>query len=184
MIRATTLLLALLFLLAAAGCTVIEDTNDDPNPADTNDDAQIYAAAIHEIHSLARSSSLVYVVTTTDDLAYAGAPTAPSHKLPADLQEAITAELAGEQFELIWIEAFDDAPIGPINPDSAEGWHIADGDGIIITLGNIHLQDDGSVQLPFFMTCGGLCGIGKTYVLNQVDRVWQITGSVGPEIMS
>ena len=23
------------------------------------------------------------------------------------------------------------------------------------------------------MTCGGLCGIGKTFVLNQIDDVWQ-----------
>ena len=184
MIRGTTLLLALLLLLAAAGCTASKDTNDDSTPADTNDDAQIYAAAILEIHSFARSSGQVYLVATTNDLVYAGAPTAPSQKLPADLQEAITAELAGEQFELIWIEAFDDAPIGPINPDSAEGWHIADGDGIIITLGNIHPQDDDSVQLSFFMTCADLCGTGKTFVLNQSFNNWHITGSVGPEIAS
>ena len=184
MIRVTTLLLALLLLMAAAGCTATGDTNDDPNPADTNDDAQIYAAAIRQVynvdHSFGESPGwpLVYVVTTTDDLAMVDAPTAPSQKLPADLQEAITAELADEPFELIWIEALDNAPIDPANG------HIAEGDGIIITLGNIHPQDDGSVQLPFFMTCGSLCGIGKTYVLNRVDGVWQITGSVGPEIMS
>jgi hypothetical protein len=34
------------------------------------------------------------------------------------------------------------------------------------------------------MTCGGLCGIGKTYVLNQTGDAWQVTGSTGPEIMS
>jgi hypothetical protein len=34
------------------------------------------------------------------------------------------------------------------------------------------------------MTCGGLCGIGKTYVLSQAGDAWQVTGSVGPEIMS
>jgi hypothetical protein len=170
--------LALLLILAAAGCTANEDTNDDPNPADTIDDAQIYAAAIPEIHSFARSSGVVYLVTTTNDLVYIDAPTAPSQKLPADLQEAITAELADERFELIWIEAFDDAPIDPTNGQ------IAEGDGIIITLGNIHPQDDGSVQLSFFMTCADMCGIGKTYVLNQYSNNWHITGSVGPEIAS
>ena len=41
------------------------------------------------------------------------APTAPSQELSADLQEAITAELADEPFELIWVEAFDDASIDP-----------------------------------------------------------------------
>ncbi len=184
MIRGTTLLLALLLLLAAAGCTVTGDTKDDPNLADTTDDAQIYAAAIPEIHSFARSSGLVYLVTTTNDLVYVDAPTAPSQKLPADLQEAITAELADEPYELIWIEAFDDAPIGPINPQSAEGWHIAEGDGIIISLGNIHPQEDGSVQLSFFMSRADMYGVGKTYVLNQDYNNWHVTGSVGPEIAS
>jgi hypothetical protein len=176
--------LALLLLLAAAGCTATEDTNVDPDTADTNDDAQIYAAAIGQIYNVDHSFGeppgwpLVYVVTTTDDSVMVDTPTAPSQKIPADLQEAIAAELAGEPFELIWIEAVDDAPVDPTSGQ------ISDGDGIIITLGNIHPQDDGSVQLPFYMTCGGLCGIGKTYVLNQINGVWQISGSVGPEIMS
>ena len=178
MIRAKTLLLALLLILAAAGCTATEDTNDDPNPADSNDDAQIYAVAIRKIHSFARSSGVMYLVTTTEDLVYIEAPTAPSQKLPAELQEAITAELADERFELIWIETFDDAPIDPTNGE------IAEGDGIVITLGNIHPQEDGSVQLSFFMTCADMCGFGKTYVLNQNYGAWQITGSVGPEIAS
>lgn len=182
--RVTTFLLALLLLLAAAGCAATEDTNDDPSPAGANDDAQIYAAAIPEIHSYARSSGLVYVVTTTEDLAYGDAPMAPSQEIPADLQEAVTAELAGEPYELIWIEAFEDAPIGPTNPETEEGWQIAGDDGIIITLGNIHLQDDGSVQLSFFMSCADVCGTGKTFVLNQSYGNWHVTGSVGPEIAS
>ena len=178
MTRVTTLLLDLLLLLAAVACTATEDTNGDPNPAGTSDDALIYAAAIPEIHSFARSSRVVYLVATTDDLVYGGAPVAPAQKLPADLQRAITAELAAEPFELIWIEAFDDAPIDPANGQ------IAEGDGIIITLGNIHPQDDGSVQLSFFMTCADMCGSGKTFVLNQYDNNWHITGTVGPEIAS
>ncbi|MFC1921658.1 hypothetical protein ACFLY4_00070 [Chloroflexota bacterium] len=89
--------------------------------------------------------------TTIQDSGMVDAPTATLQKLPTDLQEAITAELADELFELIWVEAFDDASIDPTSGQ------IAEGDGIIITLGNIHPQDDGSVQLPFFMTCGDCC---------------------------
>lgn len=184
MIRVKTPLLVILLLLAAAGCTAIEATNDDPNPADTSDDAQIYAVAIREIHSITPSRGLVYVVTTTEDYTIFDAPTAPSQLLPADLQEAITAELADEPYELIWIEAFDDAPFDPANWRDVEGWTIAEGDGMIITLGNIHPQDDGSVQLSFFMTCAQMCGIGKNYVLEQYDGVWRVTGSVGPVIAS
>jgi hypothetical protein len=78
MMRVTTLLLALLLLLTAAGCAATEDTDDDPSPADTIDDAQIYAAAIREIHSFARSRGVVYLVTETEDLAIFEAPTGPS----------------------------------------------------------------------------------------------------------
>jgi hypothetical protein len=61
---------------------------------------------------------------------------------------------------------------------------VAEGKGIVITLGNIHHQNDGTVQLSFFMTCGGLCGIGKVYVLGEAGGAWRVTGSVGPAIMS
>ena len=215
MMRVPTLLLALLLLLAAVGCTATEDTNDaptpsgndgeplspvgsdddeptpadsgndEPTPADAGDDAaQIYAAAIRQIYHVDHSFGeppgwpLVYVVSVTDDSAMVDAPTAPSQTLSPGLQEAITAELSDQPFELIWIDSPDEAPIDPTNGQ------IAEGDGIIITLGNIHPKDDGSVQLPFFMTCGGLCGIGKTYVLGQAGDAWAVTGSVGPEIMS
>ena len=47
MIRVTTLLLALLLLLATTDCTATEDTNND---------AQIYAAAIREIHAITPSA--------------------------------------------------------------------------------------------------------------------------------
>ncbi|HET6444324.1 MAG TPA: hypothetical protein VFI27_07050 [candidate division Zixibacteria bacterium] len=186
MIKVKTLILALLLLLAA-GCAATEDTNDGPIPIDTEETAQIYATTISHIYNVDHSFGgpgrspgwpLVYVVTTTDDSAMGDAPAASSQKLSTDLQEAIAAEVAGETFELIWIEAFNDAPIDPSNGQ------IAEGEGIIITLGNLHPQDDSTVQLSFIMACGGLCGIGKTYVLNQVNDVWQITASVGPEIMS
>jgi hypothetical protein len=184
MMRVTILLLALLLLLAAAGCTATEDTNDTPTPAEGGDEAQIYAAAIRQIynvdHSFGQSPGwpLVYVVSVTDDSAMVDAPTTPSQTLSVDLQEAITAELSDQPFELIWIDGPEEVLIDPTNGQ------IAGGDGIIITLGNIHSQDDGSVQLPFFMTCGGLCGIGKTYVMGQAGDAWTVTGSVGPEIMS
>lgn len=184
MIRLTTHLLALLLLLAAAGCAATEDTNNHPSPAEASDDAQIYAAAIREIHAITPSRGLVYLVTTTEDYTIFDAPTAPSRLLPADLQEAITAELADEPYQLIWIEAFDDASFDPANWRDVEGWTIAEGDGMIITLGNIHPQDDGSVQLSFFMTCAQMCGIGKNFVLERYNGVWRVTGSVGPVIAS
>lgn len=175
-----TLLLALLFLVLVAGCS----DDDTGNALAATDEAQIYAAAIRQIYTVDHSFGeapgwpLVYVVSVTDDSVMVDAPTAPSETLSPALQEAITAELADQPFELIWIEDQAEAPFDPGNG------LVAEGEGIIISLGNIHPQKDGSVQLPFFMTCGGLCGIGKTYVLNQAGATWQVTGSAGPEIMS
>ena len=178
------ILLILLLILAAAGCMTTDTPKNGPNPINIHDKAQIYAAAIREIHSYARSSTLVYVVTTTEDMAIFDGPIDPSQKLPDDLQEAIMAELAEETYELIWIEAPEDAPTSPINPETGDGWKIAEGEGMIITLGNIHPQEDGSVQLSFFMACADVCGIGMNLVLNQDYDNWHVSGSVGPEIAS
>jgi len=55
MTRVIALLLALLLLLVAFGCTATEATNDNSNPADTNDDTQIYATAIRQIYTVDHS---------------------------------------------------------------------------------------------------------------------------------
>ena len=136
--RKNILFVVLLLFLAATGCTATEGTNDDPYLVDTNDDAQIYAAAIREIHTFERSRGLVYMVTTTEVYKIFDAPTAPPQYFQKDLQQAITAELTDEPYKLIWIEDFDDAPFNPVNWKNVEGWKIAEGDGMIITLGNIH----------------------------------------------
>ena len=52
-----------------------------------------------------------------------------------------------------------------VHPETQKAAEAAAREGIAVTLGNMHVQDDGSAQLPFFMTCSGLCGIGKTSVL-------------------
>jgi len=176
MMRTKNLLLVLLPLLVVVGCMTTRET--------TNDAAQIYAAVIREIHSFAYSRSLVYVVTTTEDYTIFNTPTAPPKLLPADLQGMIAEELADEPYELIWIEVFDDASFDPVNWQEADEWRIADGDGMIITLGNVHYQEDGSAQLSFFMTCAQMCGIGKNFVLEKHNGVWLVIGSVGPEIAS
>jgi len=182
--KATTFLLALLYLLGVTGCTAADESTGDPGPSDSGDDAQIYAAAIRQIYTVDHSFGqppgwpLVYVVNSTDDAVMSYAPAAPSQDLAPELLAAIQTELVDEPFELIWIDNVDEAPI-----DLSNG-QVAEGEGIIITLGNIHPQNDGTIQMSFFMTCGGLCGIGKIYIMSQVDGAWQVTGSVGPEIMS
>lgn len=169
-------ILVVVFLLAA--CSPSSTTDE------LNEEAQIYVAAIREVQTIEKYRSLVYLIITTEDLAIFDGTVTPAQPFPMDLQEAITTELADETYEIIWIETFEDAPISPENWRETPGWKIADGDGMVITFGNIHHQDDGTVQLNFFMTCADMCGSGMNYVLTPNNGIWQVSGAVGPEIAS
>ncbi len=158
---------------------------DTLEPMSGYEAGQIYAAAIRQMYTIDFSFGepgeppefpLVYIVSTTDDGTLLYAPATPAQKLAPKLRQAIEAELADMLFEIIWVESFDEAPVG-----SSNGM-IAEGQGIVITMGNILPQEDGTVHLPFYMLCGSLCLSGKTYVLEEVDGGWQVTGSVGAEI--
>lgn len=173
-------LVILFLLLAMSGCAAAGDAGQ----IDTQETAEIYAATINEIYHVDHSFNqapnwpIVYVLGTTEDQAMLEGPEEAPQELDADLRPAISGEVQGAPFELIWVESMQEVPV-----DAGDG-RIAGGEGIVIELGNIHSQDDGTVQVSFFMTCGGLCGIGKVYVLGEVDGSWQVSGSVGPEIMS
>jgi hypothetical protein len=58
------------------------------------------------------------------------------------------------------------------------------GGGAIFTLGNVHFHEEGkalvSAQLFFSM----LGATGKTYILEQLDDEWQVTGDTGVQWMS
>jgi hypothetical protein len=139
---------------------------------------QIYAAAIRQVYTVDHAFNeppafpLVYIVTTTDDGTLLEAPATPPQSLPLEMRQTIEAELADLPFEIIWVGSKDEIPVGP------QG-QIAQGQGIYILLGNILPQDDGSVQLPFYMVCGSLCLMGKTYVLSEIGDSWQVTGAAG-----
>ena len=156
-----------------------------PEAVSDDDRAQIYAAAVRQIYTVDHTFGsdppefpFVYIVTTTDDGSLLDAPAREAQEIPAELQQAIEALLSDLPFDVIWIASLDEAPVDPNNGS------IADGLGIVITLGNILPQEGGAVHLPVFMVCGGLCALGKTYVLEHVEGGWQVTGSVGPEIMA
>ena len=158
---------------------------DTPEPVSEEDAGKIYAAAVREIYTVDHTFGgnppefpFVYIVTTTSDGSLLGEPATEAQELTADMLQTIEAGVSDLPFEVIWIASLDDAPVDPNNGA------IAGGKGIVITLGNILPQADGSVHLPVFMVCGGLCALGKTYVLERVDGEWQVTGSVGPEIMA
>jgi len=167
-----------------------EPTAASSSPTDTpiltgsGAEGQIYAAAVRQVYNVDFSFGdsaefpLVYIATITDDGSLLEAPFTPEQKMPPDLLHAIEAELADQPFEIIWVESRDEVPVSSPNDQ------IAGGEGIYIKMGNILPQHDGTVQMPFFMSCGSMCSLGKIYVLSEVDGAWQVTGSVGMEIIS
>jgi hypothetical protein len=132
----------------------------------------------HTFGDQAPNFPVIYLVRATDDSV--GNPNAP-RDAPRDLPEALQKAIAGAvddlPAEFIWVDSPDEVP-----RDSQT--HAVAGDGAIITLGNIHLQEDGptlvSAQLYFAM----LGAAGKTYTLEKVDGSWQISGDTGVQWMS
>ena len=55
-------------------------------------------------------------------------------------------------------------------------------DGTTLDVPATSPQNDGTVQLPFYMLCGSVCLSGKVYVLGKIDGAWRVTGNVGVEV--
>ena len=151
-----------------------------------DDQVGIYAAVVRQIYYVDHGFqqppawSRIYVPRTTNDLQIdPDAPFSQPKLLPTDLQNDLASAISDLPTELIWVE---DPDIEVLT--DAETGLIMDGKGITLTLGNIHVQEGGSVLVSYWLYCGYVCGIGKTFVVEEVDGSWQVTGSTGVEIMS
>jgi hypothetical protein len=116
---------------------------------------------------------ILYVIRATDDAA--GDPMSErseSVRLPETLQAAITEALSDLPTEIIWIDSRDEVPL------DEERHAVIDG-GAVITVGNIALQEDGTIQVAGSIWVAMLAAGGQTYVLEQVDGLWTITGTTG-----
>jgi len=151
-----------------------------------DDQAEIYAAIArqfyvqdHTFGSQPPDWPILYLISVTDD--GVGAPEGARGE-PVALDKEIMGGVAGRLEDLpakvIWIENRDLAAL-----DSQTG-AVENGKGAIITFGNIHQQEDGSVHVPASLYFGSLGAAGKTYVLSFIDGAWQITGITGAEWIS
>ncbi len=57
------------------------------------------------------------------------------------------------------------------------------GDAPVVTFGALHIHGS-HASLAVGMTCGPLCGRGRTFVLVRAGDSWRITGTTGPEWIS
>ena len=87
------------------------------------------------------------------------------------------AALSDLPAELSWVNAFDAVAL-----DESTGQ--VEGDGVVVTVGNIHLQEDGSGLVSASIYIANLAAGGQTYIVEEVDGSWQVTGNTGYQWMS
>jgi ABC-2 type transport system permease protein len=157
-----------------------------PTPALIEGDrAAIYAAVVRQLLTVDHTFEdgppnfpIVYLVRSTDDgVGDPDAPQAESHALPEPVQSAMVAALDDLSVEFLWVDDADEVP-----RDGDTG--AVAGGGAIVTLGNIHFQEDGSALVSAKLYFSMLGATGKTYVLEQVGGSWQVTGDTGVQWIS
>ena len=146
---------------------------------DEQTEADIYAAVVHQLytrdHSFGEAPNFpnIYLVEATNDTV--GDPDilqAPSRRLPESIQVTITAALDDLPTKVKWAEDFLEVP-----RDNKTG--VVKGNGAIITLGNIHFQEDGTAFVSASIYIANLAASGRTYIVERIDGVWQIVGDTG-----
>lgn len=168
-----------LLTLVAAACTGGEAVQ----PTD-EESAAIYAAVIRQIYTEddtfggTLQPPTLYILGATDDRAgEPGDGEANAQTISESVREGVTTALADLPTDMAWVETQDEVPLDP------ETGAVVDG-GALITLGNVAPQRDGSVHVPASIYVASLAAGGQTYVLEEIDGLWTVTGNTGVEWIS
>jgi hypothetical protein len=165
-----------LALLALAACRPTSELT-------STDETEIYAAVVRRIYDQddtfggQLNPPVVYLVQATDD--GVGGPEAersPSQAIPDEVQAGVRHALADLPAEIVWVEEAEQ-----VERDTRG---TVAGGGVIVTLGNLHPQKDGSVQVSGSIYIAMLAAGGQTYVVEQINDVWMVTGNTGTVWMS
>jgi len=144
---------------------------------DDADRSAIYAAVVRQLYEVDHTVDAtpqwetVYLIETTDDSV--GDPKQPQGEpvaISAEVRRKRVAALANMPARIEWL------PDEEAMMDSAES---LEGQAAVITLGNIHVQEDGGAMVAGSVYLGGLGSGGRTYTLWQVDGAWEISGDTG-----
>lgn len=170
------LLMALLCVgWALAACGAKEPLKE----FDPDDTGAIYSAVIRQIYVKddtfggTLQPPTLYIIRHTSDKA--GSPMGESGELvllAESVQSEIATALQDLPTEIVWVDAFEDVALDATTGSVVKG-------GAIITLGNLYPQEDGSVQVSGSIYVASLGAGGQTYILTQIDGVWEITGTTG-----
>ncbi len=168
------LIVAASFLLGSASCAV------SSNELTTQEEEAVYAEVIRQLATVDDTYGgnlnplTIYVISNTGD--GTGRPEDeenPSRAIPESVQSEITGLLDDLPGDIIWIEKRQDAEF-----EDNEGAEVKNR-GAIISIGNIQVQADGSVQVAGSIYTASMAAGGTTYILKKIDGAWRITGRVG-----
>lgn len=147
----------------------------------------IYAAVIRQVYTVdhtfgaAPNFPVIYLMKQPDQAADSGLPQlAPQPALagepiPASVREGIVAALAELPARFVWVESLEEVP--------QDEYDMVQDGGAVIMVGEITPVDEPGppqVHVPASIYVAPLVAGGQTYVLEQVDGVWRITGTTGP----
>lgn len=170
-------MILVVLLMALAACTA------KPESGVVNE-AEVYTAVVKQIYTVddtfggTLQPSRVYLVSQTDDgIGDPNMEQKPSQVIDEATQQAIAAGLTDLPAEWVWVNGREAVPI---NPDDGR----VEGDAVIITLGNIHPQADGSLLVSGSIYVAGLAAGGQTFILEQTETGWTITGTSGVQWIS
>lgn len=169
--------LLMMITLALAGCQAAATLT-------AADEAAVYAAAIREQYGPddtfggTLQAPILYLVSQTDDgIGDPDLEEEQSRTLPESLQDELATRLSDLPAVIVWVPDQADVPL------DADSGTVADG-GVIIRLGNLHPQSDGSVLVSTSIYVAGLAAGGQTYVVEQVNGDWTVTGNTGVQWIS
>lgn len=173
-----------LMIALLVGVLVLLGCSSGAAELSAEDEIAIYSAVVRQVAgpddtfggTLAKP--ILYIVRHTDDAAGdPGATRAEPAALSEEVQEGVTAALGDLPSEIVWIDSREDVEFDPNTGALADG-------GVIVTVGNIQRQDGGEVQVAGSIYVAGLAAGGKTYVLQEQDGQWVVTGTTGVEWIS
>ncbi len=166
---------------AAPAATAAGSTDLPPTPTADADPAAaaIYAAVVRALlgtdlgFAEPPQWTALYIFDTTDDRV-SGLPGAEMNAAPIDpaLQAEVTAALSDLPQTVEWVRTWDELDV------NAAG-DIDEGQGVVITLGNIYDRaGEDAAEVAAALTCGGMCGTGVLYAVADSGGGWQVTGTV------
>lgn len=174
--RTMIISLLILLLIGLVACTAVSE-----EPA--VNEAAVYTAVIQQIYTVddtfggTLQPSKVYLLSQTDDsVGDPGIAQSAAQMIDEATQQAIVAGLAALPADWIWVNGRSDVPL------TEDGQ--VEGDGVIITLGNIHPQADGTLYLSSSIYVANLAAGGQTYILEQTEAGWVVSGTTGVQWIS